>query len=260
MSSVKGLLQHCTVRATIRISLIGEHLAGWWKFVQWLPRLVSSALGGQFNQVPNTARHVFRRDHQLPAFFINLDARGDRKQETLNEFARLSLPEPTRFPAVVDEYGGLGCSKSHRDLVERLISEKAGITMICEDDVEFRGNREQIAAAIEEFERIPGLGVLCLAYRARGPRLPITRKLAVSNNIQMAACYVVKPFAFEPLRESFQSSVNHLKQGRPWSKFANDQLWKNTQTHEVFFCIPHTPLAWQRESFSDIAERTKLYL
>lgn len=241
------------------MSRIDEHRVGLQKFVQWLPRLISSAVAGRFRPRPETSGFISQEEKHRTAFFINLASRGDRKQETLDEFERLSLPKPKRFPAVANKHGGLGCATSHRDLIQLLISLNAGTTMICEDDVEFRGNREEIDAAIEEFEKIPGLGVLCLAYRARGPRLPITRKLAVANNIQMASCYVVKPFAFEALRESFQSSVAGLEDGQPWSRFANDQLWKHVQTHQVFFCIPRIPLAWQRESFSDIVGQNKVY-
>jgi hypothetical protein len=140
-----------------------------------------------------------------------------------------------------------------------LIATGCGLTMICEDDVEFIAHPQAFSNVIKEFQERRNLGVLCLAYRVRGPRLRISSSLSISNNIQMAACYVVKPFALRPLQQSFQSSVSKLGQGAPWALFANDQLWKQVQTDEIFFCIPHTPMARQRESYSDIAMKTKFY-
>jgi hypothetical protein len=196
---------------------------------------------------------------ELSVYYINLDSRMDRDIETRAEFSRIGIRNPQRFRATATANGGLGCSMSHRDLMAMLGDSDAGLTMVCEDDVEFRYGADEISSVIAEFQNRPALTVLCLAYRARGPKFRVSAKLAVSNNIQTAACYVVKPRAFLLLKESFQNSVSKLETGAPWAKFANDQLWKKVQAKTAYFCIPHIPMAGQRRSYSDIALEEKYY-
>jgi len=258
-----SLVRHFVVRGRLRASYWMEHMTGWRLFLLWTPRLMSSALRGCFKRgfaQSSIPTGDFVNDFaDLPAYYINLDSRPDRNDETLTEFERLKLRSPVRYPAALHSNGGLGCSISHRNLVQLLLDNGSGLTMICEDDVEFVFEGREFSTILKEFQERKHLGVLCLAYRLRGPRLPISRQLSVSNNIQMAACYVVKPFALRPLLRSFESSVSHLRDGAPYKTFALDQLWKRVQTREVFFCIPRTPMARQRRSFSNIALTTKFY-
>jgi len=261
--ALKSLMRHALIQIQIRASLFEENLRGWRRFARWVPRLVSSALRGDLGHGQGSGEALtssFVADlKSLPAFYINLDSRPDRNLQTLEEFRRMGLRTPIRFAAASNPNGGLGCSMSHRDLVQMLIATGSGLTMICEDDVEFIAHPQAFSNVILEFQERRNLGVLCLAYRVRGPRLRISSSLSISNNIQTAACYVVKPFALRPLRQSFQTSVSKLEQGAAWATFANDQLWKQVQTDEIFFSIPHTPMARQRESYSDIAMKRKFY-
>ena len=196
---------------------------------------------------------------EIQSFFINLDSRKDRKEKTLEEFAQLGLSPPTRFVGAVRNSGGLGCATSHRNLMRHLAKTADGLVLVCEDDVEFRATLDEIDTTVRDFQNRPALGVLCLAYRNRGPRLPISPQLALANNIQTAACYIVKPSAMTALQESFEASVTSLEAGGPWSRYANDQLWKRLQNGRTYFCIPRVPLAGQRAGFSDIAMKDTFY-
>ena len=261
--SARSLTKHAQLRIRINLFYLFEELIGFGRFLGWIPRLVISILRGEFNKSKTVGSLAAGKPPvqlaELPVHYINLDSRTDRDIETRAEFSRMGIRNPQRFPGTATANGGLGCSMSHRDLMAMLADSDAGLTMICEDDVEFRYRADQISSVIDEFQDRPALSVLCLAYRVRGPKFRLSPKLAISNNIQTAACYLVKPSAFLLLKESFQTSVTKLEMGAPWAKFANDQLWKKVQTKTAYFCIPHIPMAGQRRSYSNIALKDKFY-
>lgn len=254
------LSRHWKIQFSKWRSLVGEHAVATVKLIFWVPRLWVSYRSGDFKSRSRHCQPTVQNGlDAIPTHYINLDRRLDRKTETLREFDQLALPTPTRFKAVDHVNGELGCALSHLKLMNHLVEQSSDLTMICEDDIAFQSPKSELTAILEEFQRLKNVGVLCLAYRARGPKIPISRTLAISNNIQMAACYVVKPFAMQPLARSFRRSASHLGQGDPGARFAIDQLWKEVQTREIHFCIPKKPLVSQRESFSDIAMKRKLY-
>jgi len=257
------LFRHFQLQIQIRMGRIGESLEGLVAFLLWAPRLFRGLIGNQNLKAPT----LIPIDENLPpagsslfpVSFINLSDRKDRLKLVTHEFARVEISKAKRIPAIKDQNGALGCAKSHVKALDALSQANFQLAMVCEDDVEFLTDRQVLNELISEFQRIPGLGVLCLANRVRGPRLPISKMLSVSNNIQMAACYVIKPFALKPLRQSFSNSVLALGEGADLAEASIDQLWKKVQTNEVFFSVPRAKVARQRKSYSDIAGRIKQY-
>lgn len=248
---------------------VNEYLMGWARLLRALPTMLKLMRKGKKGKKgkkgnvrvgsPKTGGWFFGDRDSFPIVYINLDGRRDRASETLVEFEKLDARDVVRFSAIRDENGGVGCSKSHQKVLASMKDLSFTAAMICEDDVEFLANREEIEDCVSEFLQRPELGVLCLAYRVRGGRAPISRRLAISNNIQTTSCYLVKPFAVEALEKSFANSVSRLEAGESWRIAALDQLWKQTQSREVIFAIPTKPLAHQRESYSDIAQQVKFY-
>jgi glycosyl transferase family 25 len=257
MTKVPALYRHFVVRGAIRLARGADRAKGWWRGVSWSPRVLRAWTKG-FLSV-NKKKRNSNHGERLPVFYINLNYRLDRKSETLEEFARINVEDAVRVAAIRAQNGALGCARSHVKALEALRQEDFGIAMICEDDVEFLIDRSQLDSVLQEFQAIDGLGVLCLANRVHGPRFPVSKLLAISNNIQMAACYVVKPAALKPLLASFQRSVEGLSEGRSTLDFAIDQRWKEVQTSKVFFSIPRKPVARQRRSYSDIEKKVKFY-
>lgn len=261
MESARSLARHFAVQISKGASRGSEIVHGWCAFIRFLPRLA-----GSIRDLNQSATHRSTVSGQavapplsLPAFFINLEARTDRKEALENEFRKLGAKIPKRFDAIAEENGALGCAQSHLNLLELIFQSGEDSALVVEDDLEFIAPASEISKCVGEFLQHPKLDVLCISYRLRGPKMPVSSNLAVANNIQSAAGYVVKRHAIPPLINVFAESVALLKAGVSPSIASIDIMWKKSQTSELFFAIPIRPLARQRESYSDIAKRIKFY-
>lgn len=190
----------------------------------------------------------------LPVFFINLDSRLDRRQEIEKELANAGFRNVTRFTAVEDSPGILGCSRSHRDLLTSLTDEQQPV-MICEDDVEFLTEPEKIWELIRLFFKDPSLDVLCIANNPKSKPVPVGEKLSIVNDTRTTACYILKPGTRHSLIRVFEESVRLLEKGRSPRKFALDVVWRKVQQRGLIFAIPTEKVARQRPSFSDVEMR-----
>ncbi len=189
---------------------------------------------------------------ELPVMFINLKDRVDRLESVLSQFARLGLDNVLRFDAVAHEIGILGCTLSHAEVMNVGAKGDTPLMMVCEDDLEFLAEREAIEEVVSEFARNPNLDVLCLAYNLGAKPHTVSELLAITNDTQTAACYVVKVHAREPLRRAFQRGADLLAKGVPAWAGANDVVWKKLQRGRLIFAIPNVPLARQKPSYSDV--------
>ena len=70
-------------------------------------------------------------------YYINLESRKDRKIETLNELNDFGIKNPKRFNAIKDKIGGIGCSKSHLEVLKNARKNNYPYVAIFEDDVKF---------------------------------------------------------------------------------------------------------------------------
>ena len=263
MGRITSLSRHWLLQLRIQLSRFGEHLEGWLLAPEMTRLLLGAlkrrALSGRAEAGPKSSIPKQTGMTNLPILYINLDHREDRKNETLAEFSKIGLKGTVRLPAIAEENGALGCAKSHVAALTRLRNTDFTAAIICEDDVEFLVDRTKLDKVVQAFLDSPSLGVLCLVNRVRGPRIRIHNELAVSNNIQMAACYVLKPWALAPLLDSFSISAQGLAGGEPARTHAIDQGWKKLQSRVMLFGVPWAHVARQRESFSDIEKKVKSY-
>lgn len=208
---------------------------------------------------PSATRLAIRPDSlSVPVYFINLKKRRDRLRETRKEFDKAGLRNWSRFEAISDENGALGCALSHFALMDGL-RESESPFMVCEDDIEFLVGPEEIKATLQDFFDNPALDVLCLAYRLGSKPFPVSSLLAITTNTQTASCYVVKRRAAEKLRQSFAESIDLIRGGTPIGLSAIDQHWKKMQRRTLVFAIPLVRAAQQRPSFSDIERNDVSY-
>ena len=231
-------------------------LKAWPKRILWKTRWKRRVAKPETPPAVVTGTEVFSR---LRSVYINLDHRQDRRRELEGEFKRLGLVPPERFSAIKREFGGLGCSESHRNCMSLDLAPHHLALMICEDDLEFLCTKEELQDTIAEFLNNPSLDVLCIGNASIEKPLPISGRLSLANNIQTTSCYVAKPHAIPHLFDAFDKSVNRLIAGGSWSRHALDQTWKEKQQGELFFAIPSRKLAKQRASFSDIELRDVAY-
>ena len=258
VARLKALQRHYKIQIFRGLSLLSEYIEGFVSYLRWTPQLIR--ISRHISRVRRTPRAEVRFNlSDLPTIYINLGHRTDRRLRVEEVLRSVGIRDFERFPAISDSLGILGCTKSHAAVLEKAIDEKYPIVMICEDDMEFLGERDEILKTIVEFINNSALDVLCLAYRLRSPRFSVSRRLAIANNIQTASCYVVKQEAMPTVLESFQQSERMLQRGVDPRIAANDMHWKKIQTKGLVFALPKKRLARQRPSFSNVVGKFKDY-
>ena len=224
----------------------------------WLSRWTLRTAQSRRRRLPSTLPKNFSLD-DASIVYINLAKRSDRDLQIRSEFERLGLIDVARFEAIEDENGGLGCALSHEACLTGSLRNRASVTIICEDDLEFLAPRQKIEALIQEFLLDSRLDVLCLGNAVIETPVKISDRLSISNTVQTTSCYVLKPRSIPHILNSARKSAARLGAGRQYSRSAFDQVWKSDQQWRLVFAVPNTPVAKQRPSFSDIEKRDVRY-
>ena len=190
-------------------------------------------------------------------FYINLDHRTDRRTHIEGEFAKIGVNNYTRFSAIKNENGALGCAQSHLNILRTWEANPQRLLMICEDDCQFLLERSEIDDLVDQFYNDTRLDVLCLGYNARnGARA--TEEFSITSNTQTLSCYIMKPHIVPKLIESALKSTKWLATGLPEQKAAIDVVWKELQT-QYMFAIPRNRAAKQTDFYSDIQKKSVSY-
>ena len=262
---LRALGRHYYLSSKNALGLSLEYGVGWVRFIGWLPRVGPKLLS--YRSSNHRVRETLRENSELPSAgvlvrFINLDRRTDRRQLIEAELIKINQTNQTnsiRFAAIENDNGSLGCAQSHIGALKS-VSDLEGLAyMICEDDFELVSAPSLFHNVLQEFLTHPSLDILCLSYRLRGPKINISPALAIANNIQTTACYVVKRHAVKALIVNFTESERLLSKGVSPSRASIDIRWKILQRHKLVFAIPRQTVARQRPSFSDIVGRYKDY-
>lgn len=256
---LRSIFVHYVTQANLRAARTHEYWLGLVAFAKWIPNLarqLPELLAKNQQSSDDLSRLTLA---MLPTTYINLDRRQDRRRQIERELFSIGLSNFTRFSAIPDANGSLGCAKSHLKVLQTLAIQPGDLFMVCEDDLAFSSNQEETEAVLQDFLLHPHLDVLCLAYRLKAPRLRLTRRLAIANGIQTASAYILRKRAIPVLIESFRESRDMLSAGAPKSIASIDIHWKKKQSSSLIFAISIRPLARQRRSYSDIANQVKDY-
>lgn len=188
--------------------------------------------------------------NRCDVFYINLDHRTDRRTHIEGEFAKIGLKNYTRFSAIKDENGALGCARSHLQVLRTWKATSQRLLMICEDDCLFLLERSEIDDLVDQFFNDTRLDVLCLGYNARNG-VAVSNAFSITSNTQTTSCYLVKQHALFELIDAANLSANKLTAGQSRKSFAIDVTWKHKQA-KIFFAITNNRCVKQLDSYSDI--------
>ena len=190
---------------------------------------------------------------QIRAICINLKERSDRRASTVREFEKAPWVRLEFFEARKNANGMLGCSLSHVDVLSS--DPEGGVVLVCEDDIQFLGAKENLEDTVGEFLSNPAIDVLCLANVSPKRVQPISKRLGVTAWVRTTAGYLVKERAVPAMLSDFQRSAFRLRLGLPGYLAAADVSWERSQWTKLIFAVPLTPVARQRPSYSDIEQR-----
>lgn len=199
-------------------------------------------------------------------FYINIDHRTDRKECIEEEFKRLNIETYLRIPAIyIPENGAKGCLASHIKVLETASLNDEAI-WVCEDDIEFKVDRDTLDAHIKEFMESDA-DILCLGYNSIN-EIEYSPLLYHTKDVQTTSCYIIKNKFRNILLEFWRSLYISIESGIEHDSkqiyvnleiFKNlyetcDQSWKVLQQSYIFV-IPKIRCVIQRSSYSDIENR-----
>lgn len=189
-------------------------------------------------------------------FYINLDKRTDRKDEMEAELKRMDL-SAERFCAIEHPppNGIVGCGKSHLQVLK--IARERGYknVLILEDDFVFIVTKEEFEASLSQlFDTNTDFDVCFISYNLleeQESKIPFLKRAKFSNT---ASGYIVNSNYYDKFIELYEWSVPLLEStGQHWI-YANDQVWRDLQEKDKWYCIIPR-LGIQSDGFSDNSQK-----
>ena len=198
-------------------------------------------------------------------FYINLEARSDRKTHIESQLKRVGLEAFERFnaikmPTLNCSSGRIGCSLSHIKCLELAKERGYSHLLICEDDTLFT-QPEVFKNQLNKFlaNKKHAWDVVLLAGNNIPPYERIDDSCVSVSRCQTTTCYLVAGHYFDKLIANMKEGVQNLMQ-EPEKHFyySLDKYWFKLQLMDNWFLI--TPLTVvQREDYSDIEQRRTNY-
>jgi GR25 family glycosyltransferase involved in LPS biosynthesis len=205
-----------------------------------------------------TNRTLDKSKYIVQLKYINLKHRVDRFESINKQLSTLGWNDfSSRFNAIADGNGAIGCAKSHILVLEEFEFNNQSILMVCEDDVRFNFTDEQFNDLVESFVLDVNLDVLLLGFNT-DYTLNYSDKFNLVLNSQTTSCYLLKNHMKEPLLTIFNKSFDLLSRGISSNVAAIDQIWKSLQW-KYNFVTPKTHYVTQIESYSDIEGKIVKY-
>ena len=191
-------------------------------------------------------------------FYINLDRRIDRK---IHIEAQLNLLnwKATRFPAILNSFGALGCSLSHLALLKYAKNNNLDHILILEDDVTFL-NPSLFLDSLNKFLKThKDFDVLLLAGKNLGDYKIIDDCCVKVSQCNTTTAYLVKNHYYDTLIKNYENGIKLLQlYPNNHDDYAIDQFWQKLQKiHNWFLLIPLSVV--QRPDISDIQKRVMDY-
>jgi GR25 family glycosyltransferase involved in LPS biosynthesis len=198
-------------------------------------------------------------------FYINLEARTDRRQNIESQLPRVGFQTFERFNAIKmantsTNAGRVGCTLSHIKCLEIAKERAYNHLLICEDDVIFLDP----ALFQKQFNAFLAKGhkwdVVLLAGNNVPPYERIDDTCVAVTRCQTTTSYLVAGHYFDTLLENMREGLQRLlREPARHIDYAVDKYWLRLQQKDNWFLI--TPLTVvQREDFSDIEGKRTNYM
>ena len=198
-------------------------------------------------------------------FYINLEARTDRRQNIELQLPRVGFQRFERFNAIKmantsTNAGRVGCTLSHIKCLE--IAKERGYNhlLICEDDILFLDP----PLFQKQFNKFLAKGhqwdVVLIAGNNVPPYERIDDTCVAVTRCQTTTSYLVAGHYFDTLLENMREGLQRLmREPDRHIDYAVDKYWLRLQQKDNWFLI--TPLTVvQREDFSDIEGKRTNYM
>jgi GR25 family glycosyltransferase involved in LPS biosynthesis len=182
-------------------------------------------------------------------FYINLDARKDRREEIEEELKDINIPYE-RFSAIKTTPGIIGCGQSHSAVLKEAKKRGYKNVLVFEDDFTFLVTKDEFKTLLERaIEEVPDYDILMLGY-AMNKSEPYSDTLMKVIDAQTASGYIINEKFYDILISTWDNGTTKLiETGRHWD-YANDQIWKPLQPKSKWYAFTKR-IGKQRPSFAD---------
>ena len=186
----------------------------------------------------------------MHSFYINLDRRTDRREQVEAEFSKMGI-EVERFSAFEMSPGGIGCSKSHLEVLKLARERNYPSVMVFEDDFQLNPDvspeefRTTIATLPEDYD------VVLIAYNMVRCLPGETFGRVIES--QSTPGYIVHQKYYDTLIRRWEEGLALYMQNpyQHWL-YILDQYWKPLQLTDTWY-YTMTPLGYQRPGHSDLS-------
>ena len=177
-------------------------------------------------------------------FFINLDSRIDRNEFIKNQLKDYNFSEEkiTRFKAIENTHGFIGCAKSHLEILKIMRQKGYNNIIIFEDDFQFIIEKEQFHNNLELFfnNYRNKFDVLMLSYNIHESE-PIDNLIGYCRKAQTASGYIVNKRILPELIDTMEKSLVKLIETHKHWLYMNDVSWYSLQkTKEWYYFMERT--------------------
>ena len=199
------------------------------------------------------------------AFYINLDARTDRRTSIETQLSPF-FKNLERVKAVETSPGFIGCTLSHIMVLDMCSQDsESDIFFIFEDDFIFEVNSSLIQKTINAIHLSTfDFNIVMLSYHIPfcslknvHPSVGVPSGFFHISNSQTATAYCIHKSFVSTLASLWKTSYLHLSEGGDYEMYAIDHVWKTLQTEKCFGCVPR--LGKQMINCSNIENKVVSY-
>ena len=180
--------------------------------------------------------------------YINLDEATERRTQIETELADIPKEKVLRFSAIKEDWGAIGCTKSHIACLKMAIENSWKNVLIMEDDSTFQ-NRETgeplFKSVIKDSYDVILLGGSFVQYDPNTYRL---------TSAQTTTAYLVSEHYYSQLLANFEEGLSLFLTTGDYTQFTIDQFWKRLMIVDRWFII-YPCLIIQRPGYSYIENR-----
>jgi glycosyl transferase family 25 len=185
-------------------------------------------------------------------FYINLDHRKDRDLEIQEELIKYDIQGYEKFSGILHEkIGGVGCGKSHVEVLKLAKERGYKSIMILEDDFMFQVSKDEFYNAMENLNQVESFDICLLSFylidSRECERYPFLRKVIEA---QTTSGYIINEHYYDTLIRIFDEAIVLFENTNYHWLYAIDVAWKQLQIKDNWYCfVPR--LGKQRPSYSD---------
>ncbi len=182
--------------------------------------------------------------------YINLKKRTDRKIQIESELDNFGLSYE-RFEAIETENGCVGCGFSHLSVLKLARDNDYENILILEDDFTFVVSKEEFETQLTDFFNLQiDYDVCMISYNLIRYVTTPYNCILKALDVQTASGYIVNKKYYSKLIDLYEVAIPLLEQtGQHWI-YANDQIWKQYQEKDNWFCFS-TRIGKQMSGYSD---------